>query len=134
MFMGIGLKFAGWLAGTGLTTILGSVTDVYKAKLAAGADEQKLAADLAARELALQMQDADIQGKLAAADGAGPRRVLGYSVAFYVAKLLVWDKVLGLGVTDAVDPKLFWVMQTIIIAYFGHGALNVVASAFRTKS
>lgn len=133
MFVTLGLKLASWLAGTGLTTIMSGVTDAYKAKLQAGNDQDKLAADLAARELAIQAQDADIQGRLALADGAGPRKLIGYSVGIYIAKLLVWDKTLGLGSTDDVSDRLFWIITTVIVAYFGNGAIRDVVSAFRAR-
>ena len=48
----------------------------------------------------------------------GPRALMGWAAAIYVAKLLVWDKVLAFGVTDAVTGDLREWMLVIIGGYF----------------
>ena len=49
----------------------------------------------------------------------------------FAFKVIVWDKVLGLGVTDALDPKMWGVFQTIIISYFGATAVERVTRIFK---
>lgn len=46
-------------------------------------------------------------------------------------KVVVWDKVLGLGITDKLDPNLWGVFQTIIISYFGATAVERVSRIFK---
>ena len=36
----------------------------------------------------------------------------------YVWKLLVWDKILGLGVTDTLSPTLEYILWTVLGGYF----------------
>jgi hypothetical protein len=44
---------------------------------------------------------------------------------------VVWDKVLGLGTTDALDPSMWGVFQAVIYAYFGGRTIEKVARIFR---
>jgi hypothetical protein len=46
-------------------------------------------------------------------------------------KVVVWDKVLGWGVTDALDPNMWSVFQTIVVSYFGASAVERVARIFK---
>jgi len=48
----------------------------------------------------------------------------------FVGKLLLWDKAFGQwtgGTTDALDVNLWWIVQTIIIAYMGGRTVEKVA-------
>lgn len=47
-----------------------------------------------------------------------PRALMGWSAGLYVAKLLVWDKILALGATDPVTGDLRDWMLVIIGGYF----------------
>jgi Ni/Fe-hydrogenase subunit HybB-like protein len=46
-------------------------------------------------------------------------------------KVIVWDKVLGLGVTDKIDPMMWGVFNTVIISYFGASAVERVTRIFK---
>ncbi len=46
-------------------------------------------------------------------------------------KVVVWDKVLHLGVTDPLDPHMWGVFNTIVISYFGATAVERVSRIFR---
>lgn len=118
------LKVLSFFTGGGLQSIIGSATDAYKAKLDAGENTDKLAADLAARKLQLDARDADLQAKLTASGTFGPRELMGYGVAVYIVKILVWDKCFHMGTTDPLDTNMWWVVTTIIIAYFGARAVT----------
>lgn len=119
-----------WLGNLIAGPLLGKALDAYKAKLSAGNTSEGVAADLAARELAVQQREAELQTQYRIASiGAWyePDKLMGYCVAVYLAKLLIWDKVLGLGVTD---PLLGWsgtVANTIVTFYFGKRAIENVA-------
>lgn len=127
-----------WLASLLSGPIVSGVIDGYKAKLAAGNDRDRIAADLAQRELDVQRAELETQNAYRLATVGRwyePEKLMGYAVAVYVAKLLVYDKVLGLGSTD---PLAGWIETTanlIIGFYFGkRGAENVariVAGALR---
>jgi hypothetical protein len=82
--------------------LAGKLADAYKAKAAAQTDEARIAADVAIAQLHARQ----------AAVIAGGRWIAPIQAAFagmfliYYAKLIIWDKVLGLGVTDGLSPSL----------------------------
>ena len=106
----------------------------YKAKLAAGNTSEKIAADAAAQEQATQQIEIRAQAdyRIAALGyWYEPDKIMGYAVAVYVGKLLIWDKVLGLGATD---PLAGWIEVTanlIVVSYFGKRGFENVARILR---
>src|SRR6266404_6290122 len=88
--------------------IIKGLIDAYQAKLKAGNVESKIAADLAAGEIAAQTAETQAQTQYRIAEIGHwyePDKLMGYFVAIYFGKLLVWDKVLGLGTTDGLGLK-----------------------------
>ena len=84
--------------------VIKGLIDAYNAKLKAGNINSKIAADLAAAEIAAQVAETNaiMQYRIAEiGHWHEPDKLMGYFVALYFGKLLVWDKVLGLGTTDA---------------------------------
>lgn len=110
--------------------VIQGAIDAYKAKLAAGNDADRIAADLAGRELQVQQRELELQTQYRIAELGRwyePDKLMGYAVALYFAKLLIWDKVLALGSTD---PLLGWAATTanlIVAFYFGKRAFENVA-------
>ena len=49
----------------------------------------------------------------------------------FTFKVVVYDKVLGLGTTDVLDPNLWGVFQAVIYAYFGGRTIEKVARIFK---
>lgn len=131
--LGTGLKVLSWFTGGGLTSLMDGATNLYKAKLEAGENSDKLAADLASRQMQLDARDADLQAQLTRSSVFGPREIMGYSVAFYIGKILVWDKSLHLGVTDPVDERMWWIITTVIIAYFGARIVRDTVAQLRSR-
>src|SRR5450756_559864 len=83
--------------------VIKGLIDAYTAKLKAGNVEAKIAADLAAEEIAAQVSETNTIMQYRIAEIGRwyePDKLMGYFVALYFGKLLVWDKVLGLGTTD----------------------------------
>src|SRR3954464_1219931 len=83
--------------------VIKGLIDAYQAKLKAGNVDNKIAADLAAGEIAAQVSETNAIMKYRTAEIGHwyePDKILGYCVCIYFGKLLVWDKVLGLGSTD----------------------------------
>lgn len=91
---------------------------------------------IAAKELELQAREAEVQSQYRiAALGRWyePDHLLGYAVAIYFAKLLIWDKVLALGTTD---PLAGWAASTanlIIAFYFGKRGIENILKIWRLK-
>ena len=93
--------FAGlvaWIMRGGLSGIAEQLQVAHRNKLQAETDEQKLAADITIKQLEAR-QNALIQGK-----GAWVSKAVQAAWAFpfiiFNFKVIVWDKVLKLGVTD----------------------------------
>jgi hypothetical protein len=82
--------------------LAGKLADAYTAKANAQTDEARIAADVTIAQLQARQ----------AAVIAGGRWIAPVQAAFavmfliYYGKLLIWDKVLGLGVTDGLSPSL----------------------------
>ncbi|WP_425909058.1 hypothetical protein [Nitrobacter sp. TKz-YC02] len=119
-----------WLASLLTGPLLNKALDAYKAKLSAGNDHDRIAADLATRELAVQQREAELQTQYRIASLGKwyePDKLMGYAVAVYVGKLLIYDKVLGLGATD---PLVGWIETTanlIVGFYFAKRGFENVA-------
>jgi hypothetical protein len=110
--------------------VIKGLIDAYKARLAAGNTSEKIASDTAAGEMAVQTVEIKAQAdyRIAALGyWYEPDKIMGYAVAVYVAKLLIWDKVLGLGTTD---PLVGWIEITanlIVGSYFAKRGFENIA-------
>lgn len=112
--------------------IVNGIINGYKAKLQAGNTSERIAADLAEKDLELQRRERELATQLSLQEGgrwwtALPRAIVTYSFAIFVAKVVVYDKVLGWGVTDPLsgDVQLWagWVMSV----WFGGRSLEKIA-------
>jgi hypothetical protein len=126
----IGAAVFSWLGNMIAGPVLKSATDAYKSKLAAGNDAGRIAADLAAKEIELQRREVELQNeykKSALGYWYEPDKLMGYAVALYVGKLLVFDKVLGLGVTDPLGGWIEITANLVVAFYFGKRTFENVA-------
>src|SRR5207245_7303998 len=83
--------------------VIKGLIDAYQAKLKAGNVSERIAADTAGQEIAAQVAETNaiMQYRIAEiGHWYEPDKLMGYFVAIYFGKLLIWDKVLGLGTTD----------------------------------
>lgn len=110
--------------------VIKGLIDAYQAKLKAGNVDAKIAADLAASEIASQTAEANavLQYRIAEiGHWYEPDKLMGYCVALYFAKLLVWDKVLGLGSTDALAGFAAITANLVVSFYFAKRGFENVA-------
>ena len=112
--------------------IVTGLINAYKAKLAAGNTSERIAADLAARELAVEQRETEISASVVIAEQgrwytACIRPLFCLPFIVFTFKVIVWDKVLGWGVTDPLDPNMWSVFMIIIGAYFGGRSIEKVA-------
>lgn len=126
----------GWLANLIAGPIIGKVIDGYKAKLAAGNDRDRMAADLAAKELAVDSLASELRTQLLIAEQgrwytAIIRPLFAFPLIVYFWKILIWDKVLGWGATDPLTGMIGEWAGLIILAYFGGRTVEKVARVFR---
>jgi hypothetical protein len=125
-----------WVLKLLTAPILGSLVDGYKAKLAAGNDHDRIAADLAGRELQVQQKEIEAAGQLRVAQVGRwyePEKIMGYTVAFFFAKLVVWDTALGLGTTPALRGWADTTATLIVGAYFGKRTVETALRIWRAK-
>jgi hypothetical protein len=60
-----------------------------------------------------------------------PDKLMGYAVAIYFGKLLIWDKVLALGATDGLAGWASTTANLIVMFYFGKRGIENVARIWK---
>ncbi len=118
--------------------VVNGLINGYKAKLEAGNTSERLAADLAGRELQVEQRERELATQVIIAEQgrwytALPRPLFAFAFVIYVWKVVVWDKVLGFGVTDPLSSELSQWALIILTAYFGGRSLEKVARIFSRK-
>jgi hypothetical protein len=124
------LMLAKWLAGFVTGPVFDDLLRGYQAKLAAGNTSENIAAELAAKELALQQRELELQTQIRLATVGHPLepdKLMAYCVVIYFAKLLVYDKVLGLGTTDGLAGFASVTSNLIVASYFAKRGFENVA-------
>ncbi|WP_315751224.1 MULTISPECIES: hypothetical protein [unclassified Bradyrhizobium] len=114
--------------------VIKGLIDAYQAKLNAGNTEAKIAADLAASEIAAQVSESNAILRYREAEIGHwyePDKLIGYCVAIYFAKLLVWDKVLGFGTTEPLAGFASVTANLVISFYFAKRGFENVARIIR---
>jgi hypothetical protein len=134
MFAGI----FGWLGNLLGGPFAKAAVDAYRAKLSAENTSEKIAADLAARELTVEQREAELAAKIVLAEQgrwytALPRPLFAFAFIIYVWKVVVWDKVLGLGTTDALSGDVAQWALVVLTAYFGGRSIEKVARILANK-
>lgn len=125
-----------WLARFLGGPLLNGLISAYKAKLTAANAQDRLAVDLAVKEI-----EADIESRkqasaiIIAEQGrwytAMIRPLLAFPIIVYFWKVIVWDKVLGLGSTDPITGMIAEWSGLIVTAYVGGRSIEKVARVFR---
>jgi hypothetical protein len=118
--------------------IISGAIEAYKAKLAAGSNQDKLAADLAGKDLELQGRERELNVQQNRNDEgrwwtAAPRAIVCWSVSIYVAKVIVWDMVLGFGSTPALKGDMAAWASTVMVMWFGGRTIEKVARIWRPR-
>ena len=101
--------------------VIKGLIDAYNLKLKAANADAKIAADLAAAEIAAQQSEIQAQTQLKIAEIGHHwevEKLFAYVTLLYYGKLLLWDKVLGLGSTDPLTGWALWAANLIIGFYF----------------
>jgi len=91
---------------------------------------ESIAANLAARELAVQSQEIQSQTQYRIAELGywyEPDKIMGYIVALLLAKIVVWDTILGLGVTNLHAGWMTTTANIIVGSYFTKRGIENVA-------
>ena len=130
--------FLGWLGNLLGGPFARAAVDAYRAKLAAENTSEKIAADLAARELAVEQRERELANAMVLAEQgrwytAVPRPLFAIAFIISVWKVVVWDKVLGLGTTDALTGDVSQWATIVLTAYFGGRSLEKIVQALMKK-
>lgn len=128
----------GWLGNLLGGPFAKAAVDAYRAKLTAENTSEKIAADLAARELDVESRERELATQVVIAEQgrwytALPRPLFAFAFVIYVWKVVVWDKVLGLGSTSALTGDLAQWALIVLTAYFGGRSLEKVARILARK-
>lgn len=115
-----------------------AAVDAYSAKLKAENTSEKIAADLAARELGVEQREHELATQVVINEQgrwytALPRPLFAFAFIIYVWKVVVWDKVFGLGSTDALSGDVAQWAMIVLTAYFGGRSLEKVARIIARK-
>ena len=114
--------------------IVSAAIKAYQAKLEAGNTSERIASELAARELSLQQREAELMGDYKRAllgRWYEPTNLFGYIMVIYFGKIIVWDKVLKLGTTDSITGQGAEWAGWIMMFYVGKRAFENVARIIR---
>lgn len=120
------MTIIGFLGGP----VIKGLIEAYRAKLDAGTKDNKIAADLAATEIAAQTAETNATTQYRIAElghWSEPDKLMGYFVAAYFGKLLIWDKVLGLGTTDPLAGFAAVTANLVVSFYFAKRGFENVA-------
>ncbi|MGY3691447.1 hypothetical protein ACVIGA_001527 [Bradyrhizobium sp. USDA 3240] len=114
--------------------VIKGLIDAYQAKLKAGNIDSKIAADLAAGEIAAQVAEAQAHSQLKIAEIGHPwepEKLAFYVTLVFYAKCVIWDKVLGLGTTPQLAGDVSTWAGMIMGFYFGKRTFENVARIIR---
>src|SRR5204862_5771202 len=125
-----------WLASLIGGPVITGLINAYKAKLDAANTQDRIAADLAAKEIEAEIAARKEASAIIIAEQgrwytAIIRRLLAFPLIIYLWKVIVWDKVLGLGTTDPITGMMADWIGTIITAYVGGRSIEKAARIFR---
>jgi hypothetical protein len=99
---------------------------------------EKIAADLAARELSVEARERELATQVVLAERgrwytALPRPLFAFAFVIYAWKVVVFDKVFGWGTTDPLSGDVAQWAMIVLTAYFGGRSLEKVARILGRK-
>lgn len=110
--------------------IVSGLIAAYKAKLQAGTADNKIAADLAANEIAAETAQANLNNQLKVSEighAFEPEKLAFYIVLAHLAKCVVWDTMFGLGSTPGLKGDVANWEGMIMGFYFSKRGFENVA-------
>lgn len=120
--------------------LISGAISAYKAKLEAGNTQDRMAVELAERELQVQQRESELQAdykRQLIGHWYEPANLAAYVFVFYFAKVVVFDTMLGLGTTPAIKGNVGEWMGLVAAFLFGkRGVENLgmtIASVFRSR-
>jgi hypothetical protein len=101
-------------------------------------DDGGITRTLAARELSVEQRERELATQVVIAEQgrwytALPRPLFAFAFIIYVWKVVVFDKVLGLGATDPLSGDVAQWAMIVLTAYFGGRSIEKVARILARK-
>jgi hypothetical protein len=128
-----------WLASFLTAPVINGVIEAYKARLDAQNLQGQAAADLAAKAIAGEIEARKSADALIIAEQgrwytAVIRPLLALPVIIFMWKVIVWDKVFGLGTTDALTGDVATWSGAIVTTYVGGRSLEKIAKTIWSRA
>jgi hypothetical protein len=128
-----------WLASFLTAPVINGVIEAYKARLDAQNLQGQAAADLAAKAIAAEIEARKSADALIIAEQgrwytAVIRPLLALPVIIFMWKVIVWDKVFGLGTTDALTGDVATWSGAIVTTYVGGRSLEKIAKTIWSRA
>jgi hypothetical protein len=134
----------GWLGNLLGGPFAKAAVDAYRAKLSAENTSEKVAADLASRELAVQQAEDQTRSQLKIAQighAWEPEKLFAYIIVVYFAKIVLFDKVIGsfagytpnIFRTDPLTGEAVGWAAMVMAFYFGKRGIENVARIIARK-
>ena len=125
-----------WLASFLTAPIINGFLDAYKAKLDSQNTQGAQAVEVARAALLAEVDARKSANAIIIAEQGRwytsvIRPLLALPVIIYLWKVIVWDKVLGLGATDPLAGMIADWTGTILTAYVGGRSIEKVARIFK---
>lgn len=99
-----------------LREISRDLKDAYQAKLDAKNDAERIAAD--ERLAILEARKTTILAAQSSPAERWVRPAIAFPFVLYINKLVIWDKLLGYGVTDNLSAELWQILWIVLGSYF----------------
>lgn len=124
-----------WLTDLITGPFINAALGAYQKKLDAGNTSERIAAELAGRELEVQKREREVAAQVVIAEQGNwmtrcVRPLWAMPFVIYTWKLVVWDKVLAPwtgGTTDPLSGGMETLIVTVAAAYFGGRTIEQVA-------
>jgi len=126
-----------WLVKAVIGGVLSPLTNLaltwQKQKLEAAGSHEARAVEITQKVVALEQREAELNSKILIAEQGNwmtrwVRPVWAMPFIAFTWKVVVYDKMLGWGATDPLDPKMFSVFMLMAGAYYGGRSAEKVAT------
>lgn len=122
----------GPIIGAIFKPIISGLLTAQKQKLDAVGSHEARVAELAAKQLDLDKRESEVNAEVVKAEQGNwvtrwVRPAFAMPFVLFTWKIVVWDKMLGWGTTDPLDPRMWGVFMAVVISYFGGRSAEKVA-------
>jgi len=129
----LGKFLAAPVIGAILSPIINGLLTAQKQKLDAVGSHEARVAELAQQAVALERREAEVNAQVVIAEQGNwmtrwVRPVWAMPFIAFTWKVVVWDKMLGWGATDPLDPRMWSVFMLMVGAYYGGRSAEKVAT------